>query len=141
MYIFQRVTDYSNAVNDAADNATAEFDPTTRQRRGRGDRGDLGLGANGRVMYCDYHDHGCGDAGACMAVDMLQQRDGAALARCAATSLATTPTAAGHGTPYTRLWWHGSGPIRSAQKIACACPYVCCIVCAVPEPVLPCGRL
>lgn len=67
------------AMNSAADGAIGMHDPTTRERRGQSERDDLGLGANGRVMYCDFHDHRCGDANACMAVDMLQQRDIAAL--------------------------------------------------------------
>ena len=65
---------FDMAMNAAADSVIVAYDPTTRERRGRSERNDLGLSANGRVMYCDFHDHRCGVAHACMAVDMLQQR-------------------------------------------------------------------
>ena len=68
---------FDMVMDAAADNAIITYDPTTRERRGRrgrSERDELGLGANGRVMYCDFHDHGCGVVHACMAVDMLQQR-------------------------------------------------------------------
>jgi hypothetical protein len=129
-------TDFSNAVNDAADNATAVFDPTTRQRRGRGDRSDLGLGANGRVMYCDYHDHRCEDAGACMAVDMLQQRDVAALVERHRKVRRDKPRddpdgrRARHALYKAVVAWQWANPLGAENRVRLPV-YVCCIMCAV----------
>jgi hypothetical protein len=48
-------------------------------RMGAGGGDSLGLTANRRRMYCDYHDLRGGAAHACMAVDMLQQTRMAAI--------------------------------------------------------------
>ena len=48
-------------------------------RMGAGGGDSLGLAANGRRMYCDWHDLRGGSALACMAVDMLQQSRMAAI--------------------------------------------------------------
>ena len=69
--------DHANeSANICADCAIEAYDGdvTARERRGHSRRDELGLRADGRTMFCDFHDQAGGVPHACMAVDMLQQR-------------------------------------------------------------------
>ena len=95
---------------------------------------ELRLSRHGRTCYCDYHDPHGGCRNACMAMDMLQQREIAALvekhqhARDRAT--ASSRSGAQHAM-YKGVWSGGSGQTRWARKTACACQTACCTACAV----------